>query len=171
MTSWPAIVLIAILVIVSLRYYIPLLLSRAAWIQQDQGTYDLARTYLHQAIAIERVAAFFTFSRTGLGLQYGNLGSLYKKQGKWRQAIEAYTIAVNCLEGTRNGKRNAAPYYSMLGEVYLANGYKLEGLKNLDKSQEFFELSAKTETGEDLQHTLQCLEKITEMRAEAQQAN
>jgi hypothetical protein len=100
----------------------------------------------------------------------GRLRSLYKKQGKWRQAIEAYTIAVNCLEGTRNGKRNAAPYHSMLAEVYLANGYKLEGLKNLDKSKEFFEFSAKTETGQDLRQTLECLEKIAEMRAEAQRA-
>ena len=90
MHLWLAILILAIVGIFLFFKSVPLFLSRAAWLQQDRGVYDLAESYLRQAAALERLVYGVTGYGVGLGLQYSNLAALYKRQNRLADAISAY---------------------------------------------------------------------------------
>lgn len=106
-----------------------------------------------------------TGGETGLALQYGNLGSLYKRQNRTVDAIAMYKKAVTLLAGANQeiGGVRAAPYYSFLGELFLEQKDLRSACDSLKLAIRLFERRLDTEAGRDRQDTLECIEKAKEL--------
>ncbi len=91
--------------------------SNKGYSHQDSGQFDAAERCFLKALSLLKKLKNITEQKTGIAIQYSNLGLLYHQQGKINEAIlnleKAISIYINL-----NNIDDCAPIYASVGKAY-----------------------------------------------------